>query len=332
MKIQVKGIGYSLPSKILSNKDLECMVDTTDQWIIDRTGVRERRIAPPDTATSDYSYEAALMALKQARVKPEEIDLIIEATSTADMLFPSTACQVQERLKAWNAAAFDLEAGCTGFIYGVDVAEKFLLSPSYQNILVIGADLVSRVVDYTDRGTCVLFGDGAGAAVLSRGSDKYGIMASNLGADGRGGKHLYMPGGGSAQPATVESVEARQHYLKMNGQEIFKFATAIIEQVANRLLDEAGLSYDDIDIFVPHQANLRIIKAAVRRMHLAPEKALINVDKYGNMSAACIPVALAEAEREGRLKPGDIVMMIAFGAGLTYGGTIMRWGRDEDAT
>ncbi|MEQ8173914.1 MAG: beta-ketoacyl-ACP synthase III [Syntrophomonadaceae bacterium] len=332
MKIQVKGIGYSLPSNILSNKDLERMVDTTDQWIVDRTGVKERRIAPLGTATSDYSYDAALMALKQAGVSPEQIDLIIEATSSPDMLFPSTSCIVQERLEAWNAAAFDLAAGCTGFVYGVGVAEKFLLSPSYKNILVIGSDMVSRVVDYTDRGTCILFGDGAGAAVLSRGSDKYGILASYLGADGRGGKHLYMPGGGSAIPATPESVEARQHYLRMNGQEIFKFATAIIDQVANRLLAEAGLSYDDIDIFVPHQANLRIIKAAVRRMNIAPEKTLINIDKYGNMSAASIPVALAEAEREGRLKPGDVVMMIAFGAGLTYGGMIMRWGSDENAS
>lgn len=332
MKIQVKGIGYSLPSNILSNKDLERMVDTTDQWIVDRTGVKERRIAPLGTATSDYSYEAALMSLKQAGVNPDEIDLIIEATSTPDMLFPSTACLVQERLEAWNAAAFDLEAGCTGFVYGVEVAEKFLLSPKYKNILLIGSDLVSRVVDYTDRGTCVLFGDGAGAAVLSRGSDKYGILASYLGADGRGGKHLYMPAGGSAIPATADSVAAHQHYLIMNGQEIFKFATTIIDQVANRLLAEAGLSYNDIDIFVPHQANLRIIKAAVRRMNIAPEKTLINIDKYGNMSAACIPVALAEAEQEGRLKPGDVVMMIAFGAGLTYGGMIMRWGSDEDVS
>jgi 3-oxoacyl-[acyl-carrier-protein] synthase-3 len=332
LKIQVKGIGYSLPSNILSNKDLECMVDTTDQWIVDRTGVRERRIAPLGTATSDYSYEAALMAMQQAGVKPEEIDLIIEATSTADMLFPSTACQVQERLAAWNAAAFDLEAGCTGFIYGVAVAEKFLLSPSYKNILVIGGDLVSRVVDYTDRGSCILFGDGAGAAVLSRGSDQYGLLASYIGADGRGGKHLYMPAGGSAQPATLESVEARQHYLKMNGQEIFKFAATIIDQVATRLLDEAGLTYEDIDIFVPHQANLRIIKAAVRRMNIAPEKTLLNIQKYGNMSAASIPVALSEAEQEGQLKPGDLVLMIGFGAGLTYGGMIMRWGSDEDAS
>ncbi|MEN6389889.1 MAG: beta-ketoacyl-ACP synthase III [Syntrophomonas sp.] len=332
MKIQVKGIGYSLPSNILSNKDLERMVDTTDQWIVDRTGVRERRIAPLGTATSDYSYEAALVALKQAGVKPDEIDLIIEATSSPDMLFPSTACIVQERLEAWNAAAFDLEAGCTGFVYGVEVAQNFLLSPKYKNILLIGSDMVSRVIDYTDRGTCILFGDGAGAAVISRGSDKYGVLASYLGADGRGGKHLYMPGGGSAIPATPESVEAGLHYLRMNGQEIFKFATAIIDQVANRLLAEAGLSYDDIDIFVPHQANLRIIKAAVRRMNIAPEKTIINIDKYGNMSAACIPVALAEAERQGRLKSGDVVMMIAFGAGLTYGGMIMRWGSDKDAS
>lgn len=308
------------------------MVETTDQWIIDRTGVRERRIAPANTATSDYSFQAALIALKQSGVRPEEIDLIIEATSTADMWFPSTACMVQERLEAWNAAAFDLEAGCTGFIYGVEVAEKFLLSPKYKNILVIGADLVSRVIDYTDRGTCILFGDGAGAAVISRGSDRYGILASYIGADGRGGKHLYMPGGGSARPASLESLEARQHYLKMNGQEVFKFAATIIDQVANRLLDKAGLSYEDIDLFVPHQANLRIIKAAVRRMNIDPEKTLINVQKYGNMSAASIPVALAEAEQEGKLKAGDVVLMVGFGAGLTYGGMIIRWGSDKDAS
>ncbi|HWP96780.1 MAG TPA: beta-ketoacyl-ACP synthase III [Syntrophomonadaceae bacterium] len=331
MRVQIKGVGYSLPSKILTNQDLERMVDTSDQWITERTGILERRIAEPGTATSDYCYEAARMALEQAQITPDQLDLIIIGTTSPDMLFPSTACIVQERLQAWNAGAFDMEAGCTGFVYGMSVAEKFLLSPSYRNILVVGSDMCSRFVDYTDRDTCIIFGDGAGAAVVSRGSDSHGILSSYLGADGRGGKHLYMPGGGSAMPASAETVEQKQHFIKMNGQEIFKFATVIIEQVANRLLDQAGLTYEDVDIFVPHQANLRIIKAAMRRMNIPAEKTLINIQKYGNMSAACIPVALAEADREGILKPGQLVLMIAFGAGLTYGGILMRWGSDENA-
>lgn len=329
MRVHIKGVGYSLPTRILNNQDLEQMVDTTEQWIIERTGILERRIAEPGTATSDYCYEASCMALERAGIEPEELDLIIVGTTTPDMLFPSTACLIQERLQAWQAAAFDMEAGCTGFVYATVVAQHFLLSPAYKHILVVGSDLCSRVTDYTDRSTCIIFGDGAGAAVLAKGSENHGILSSYLGADGRGGKHLRMPAGGSAMPASNETVQQKLHYIKMNGQEIFKFATVTMEQVANRLLAEAGLGYGDVDVFVPHQANLRIIKAAMRRMNIPAEKTLINIQKYGNMSAACIPVALAEAEVEGKLKAGDTVLMVAFGAGLTCGGILMRWGSDE---
>jgi len=245
------------------------------------------------------------------------------------MPFPSTACLVQERLGAWNAAAFDMQAGCTGFIYAASVAEKFLLSPAYNNILVIGAEVLSPIIDYTDRSTCVIFGDGAGAVVMGKGSDeRYGFLESYLGADGRGAMQVYMLGGGTAHPASHETVDKGLHYIRMNGQEVFKFATVTIEKVANRLLEKAGLSFNDVDLFIPHQANIRIIQAAMRRMNIGPEKTMINIDRYGNTSAGTVPIALAEAYLEGRLKPGSLILMIAFGAGLTYGGILMRWGCD----
>lgn len=331
MYTQVLGTGHALPPRILNNQELEQMVDTTNDWIIERTGVQERRIAGPDIKTSDLCWQASLMALENAGVSPQELDLIVVGTTTPDMLFPSTACIIQERLAAWNAAAFDMEAGCTGFVYALTIAEKFLLSPAYNKILVVGSDLCSRFVDYTDRNTCVLFGDGAGAAVLGKGIQEWGVLQTYMGADGRGGKHLYMPGGGSANPPTLETINNRMHFIKMNGQEIFRFASKIVVEVADRLLCRAGLGYEDIDLFIPHQANLRIIQTAIKRMDIAPEKVIINLDKFGNMSAACIPVALSMACREGRLQNGDLVLMIAFGAGLTYGGVLLRWGRDRNA-
>ncbi len=328
MSIQVRGTGYAYPSKILSNKELEQMVDTSDQWIVERTGIKERRIADAHTATSTFCVEAALMALKNSSITAEQLDLIIVATSTPDMLFPSTACIVQAHLEAWNAAAFDLEAGCTGFVYGLTVAEKFLLSPDYQNVLVIGADLCSKFIDYTDRNTCILFGDGAGAMVLSSAGGQSGILSSYLGANGRGADLLYVPAGGSAQPSSRETIEAKLHSIKMNGPEVFRFASKIIVETANKLLAMTALTYADIDLFVPHQANLRIIQTAMKRMQIPAEKALINLDKFGNTSAASIPVALSMAEEEGRLKPGALVLIIAFGAGLTYGGALIRWGSE----
>lgn len=328
MSVQVRGTGYAFPSTILSNKDLEQMVDTKDQWIVERTGIKERRIADALTPTSTFCIEAGLMALKNAGITADQLDLIIVATSTPDMLLPSTACLVQAHLEAWNAAAFDLEAGCTGFVYALSVAEKFLLSPAYKTVLIIGADLCSKFVDYTDRNTCILFGDGAGAMVLGTASGDKGILSSYLGADGRGAKMLYIPAGGSALPSSAKTLESKLHHIKMNGPEVFRFASKIIVQIANKLLEMASLTYQDVDLFVPHQANLRIIQTAMKRMNIPMGKTVINLDKFGNTSAASIPVALSLAEEDGRLKSGDLVLIIAFGAGLTYGGALIRWGSD----
>jgi 3-oxoacyl-[acyl-carrier-protein] synthase-3 len=312
----------------MSNSDLEKMVDTNNEWIIERTGIKERRIAAKETRTSDLCYDAAAMALQKAGIEAGQLDLIIVATVTPDMPFPATACILQERLEARNAAAFDLGAGCTGFLYALTVAEKFLSTAGYNYILVVASDLLSRITDYSDRNTCVLFGDGAGAAVLARGESPAGIIATYLAADGRGAESLYMPAGGSALPASEQTIRDRLHYIKMNGNEVFRFASQAMAEVSEKLLARAGLDYGDIDVFVPHQANIRIIKTAMKRMHIPEAKTLINIDKFGNMSAASIPVALSMADLEGRIRPGDLVLMVAFGAGLTCGGAIVRWGRD----
>jgi 3-oxoacyl-[acyl-carrier-protein] synthase-3 len=328
MKTQILGIGHALPPKVLTNNELEKMVDTTEEWIIERTGIRERRIADNNTATSDLSYQASLMALERSGISAEEIDLIIVGTLTPDMLLPSTACFVQDKLGAINAAAFDVAAGCTGFVYALTTAKKFLQSPQYKYALVIGGEVLSCVTDYADRNTCVLFGDGAGAVVLGKGSGDSGIINTYLGADGSGAKHLYVPAGGSRMPASLQTVNDRMHFMRMNGNEIFRFATRITLEISNKLLEMAGLDYKDVDIFIPHQSNLRIIKTAMKRMKIPEEKTLINIRDFGNMSAACIPVGLSLAEQEGRLNPGDLVLMVAFGGGLTYGGALVRWGRD----
>ena len=328
MKAKVLGIGYRLPDRILSNYDLEKMVDTTDAWIVERTGIKERRIVGPGEKNSDLSLEAARRALQDANIDPLQLDLIIVATASPDMPFPSTACILQDLLGAKNAAAFDLAAGCTGFVYAMTVAEKFLLSPEFNNILIIGCDIVSSVIDYTDRNTCILFGDGAGAMVLGKSEGECGILSTRIGADGTGAGLLYMSAGGSALPATHETVDKGLHYLRMNGNEIFKFATKIVAATTAELLDKAGLTYDDIDLFVPHQANLRIIQSAMRRMKLPPEKVAVNLDRCGNISAGSIPVALAQHIEKNPLKSGANILMVAFGTGLTYGGAILRWGRD----
>ncbi len=328
MKALVKGMGHALPERILDNKELEQMVDTSEKWIIERTGIRERRIIDESETTSDLAYRASLMAIENSGISIEELDLIIVATATPDMLFPATACFVQEKLGAWNAAAFDVSAGCTGFVYGITVAEKFLLSPEYKYVLVIGAEAISRIIDYNDPTTCVLFGDGAGAAVLGRGDSEAGIMATYLGTDGRGTKHLYLPGGGASQPASLETMEKGLHFLKMNGNEIFRFATKITVEVSEKIFAMTGIKAEDIDLFIPHQSNMRIIKTAMKWMKIPEEKTIVTVDQYGNMSAACLPVGLSLAVQEGRLKAGDLVLMVAFGAGLTYGGVLLRWGSD----
>jgi len=328
MKATILGVGHYLPEKILTNKDLEQIVDTNDAWIVERSGIRERHILASDEPCSLMAIEAARRALQNADLDAADLDLIIVGTVTGDMVFPATACLVQAELGALNAAAFDLAAGCTGFIYALTVAEKFLLASDMRHILVVGAEAVSKVLDYTDRSTCVLFGDGAGAAVLGKADSDYGIITSYLGADGRGAKELYMPAGGSAIPATAESVGQRLHYLRMNGTEIFKFATKTMTTVSGRLVNQAGLTYQDIDLFIPHQANIRIIQSAAKRMRMPMDKVFVNLDRVGNTSAGSIPVALSEAYEQGRLRKGDLVMMVAFGTGLTYGGVILRWGRD----
>lgn len=329
--VQVAGLGIATPEGRLTNADLEKMVETSDDWIVTRTGIRERRIAPPEMATSDLALAAARAALQDASISPEEIDLIIVATITPDHAFPATACLVQAGLGIPGIPAYDLSAGCSGLAYAIDQAWHALSSGAYGNALVIGADTLSRIVDFTDRRTCVLFGDGAAAMVLSRLSlgETPGILASNLGADGRGGPLLILPAGGSRLPASHTTVAARQHYLQMNGQEVFKFAVRILEDSTRRVLAKAGLTVDDLGLFVPHQANIRIIEAARERLGIPPERVMVNVERYGNTSAASIGLALAEARQAGRLRPGMLVAMTGFGTGLTWGSVLLRWTKSE---
>jgi len=324
-KIGILGIGSYLPEKVLSNIDLELMVDTSDEWIKERTGISYRRIAEKDVSTSDLAYEASKEALKMANLKPEDIDLIIGATVTPDMLFPSTACLVQKKLNAFNAACFDLSAGCTGFIYALICAHEFVKSGMYKNVLVFGAETLSRIVDWEDRNTCVLFGDGAGACVVGR-VNEGGVISKILGADGTKSDLLYLPAGGSREPASFETVKEKKHFIRMNGREVFKFAVSIIEEMVIKMSNQSGCQIEKIDYFVPHQANIRIIDSAFKRLRVPFDKVIVNLDKYGNMSAASIPVALDEAVRTGKIKKGDKIMLLGFGAGLTWGGVLIEWG------
>jgi len=325
--VGIIGIGCYLPEKIVTNKDLEKIVDTNDEWIVERTGIRERRIADPSIATSDQATFAAQKALADAGITAEEIDLIIVATATPDMFFPATACLVQNNLKAVNAAAFDLAAGCTGFVYGLITGAQFIKTGLYKHVLVIGAETLSRIADWTDRSTCVLFGDGAGAAVLSEVESGYGILGCNIGADGSGGEFLMLPAGGSRMPTSEESLSNRKHYIHMNGNEVFKFAVKIMGESALKALENANISTDEIDLFIPHQANMRIITSAAKRLKAPMEKVMINVDRYGNTAAASLPIALREAIDEGRVKDGDVLLMVGFGAGLTWASCVLKWGK-----
>jgi 3-oxoacyl-[acyl-carrier-protein] synthase-3 len=299
-------------------------VETDTEWILQRTGIRERRIADENTATSDIALAAARAALANAGVAPGDLDLIIVATVTPDHAFPATACLIQRELEAWGAAAFDLEAACTGFIYGLSIADQFIRTGTYRTVLVVAADILSKITDYTDRNTCILFGDGAGAAVL-QGGEEPGLLALEIGADGRGGELLVQPAGGSRTPASAETVASRQHFIKMAGREVFKFAVKIMEESSLRVLEQAGLGPDDVDVLVPHQANLRIIDSACKRLGINQGKVLVNLDRYGNMSAASIPVALSEASALGKIKPGDNVLLVGFGGGLTWGAAAIQW-------
>lgn len=322
------GTGSSLGQRVLTNSDLEGMVETSDEWIRTRTGIRERRILREDEATSDLASRAGMEALKVAGMAAGEVDLIIVATVTPDMAFPSTASLVQAKIGARKAAAFDLSSGCTGFIYGLATAAAYIEKGTYQNIMVIGADTLSRIVDYQDRSTCVLFGDGAGAAVIAGTDRDEGILESCLGSNGTGGELLTLPAGGSRMPASDRTVAERQHYLRMDGQKIFEFAVKIMGHASNEVLERAKLDMSDVSVIIPHQANIRIIEAARKRFKVPKDKMLVNLDRYGNMSCGSIPVGLDEAVRSGMVRKGDIVLLVAFGAGLTWASSLIRWGEN----
>ncbi len=323
-KIGIIGLGSYAPKKVITNKDLEGMVDTSDEWITTRTGIKERRIASSDESTSILAFNAAREALKNAKLKPEDIELIIVATITPDMQFPATACFLQDLLGARNAACFDISAACAGFVYGMVIAQQFLNSGIYKNALVIGAEKLSAVTDWQDRNTCVLFGDGAGAAVLAPVSNG-GILASYLGSDGSLSELLMLPGGGSKYPTTKKTVEDKLHFIKMRGNEVFKLAVKIMSDAACKALKQCDLDVDDIDCFIPHQANMRILDAVARKMGLPTKKIFFNVASYGNMSSASTAVALCQAHDSGRIKGGDIVVLDAFGAGLVWGSCVIQW-------
>ncbi len=321
--VAIVGTGSYLPERILTNAELEKMVDTNDEWIVTRTGMRERRIARDDEPTSEMATAAAKKALENAGITADDVDLIIVATATPDMPLPSTACLVQTAIGTKQALCFDLEAACSGFIYALEVGRGMLMSGLYKTALVIGADKMSSITDWEDRGTCILFGDGAGAVVIKRSEGSAGILATTVGADGSLADLLNVPGGGSRQPASHESVENRQHYIRMAGNNVFKYAVRHMCAAGRKALEEAGLTADDVDWVVPHQANMRIIQAISDRVGIPMERFVINLDKLGNTTAATVPIALDEAIRDGRIKPGQKVLSIVFGGGFTWGATVI---------
>jgi 3-oxoacyl-[acyl-carrier-protein] synthase-3 len=316
--ITITGLGCNVPERVVTNEELAQYVETSDEWIRERTGIRERRIAAKEEALSDVALPAAAAALAQAGLEGKDIDLLVVATVTPDMAFPSTAALLADRLGATDAAAYDLAAGCTGFVYAVAQAYGMVAGGLSKRALVVGGDLLSRILDWSDRSTLVLFGDGAGAVVLEA-AEQPGFLGFELGADGGGGDSLWLPGSGS------RFFEEPDRYVKMNGREVFKFATRVLVQSAEAVLERCGLTIDDVDVYVPHQANVRIIDHATKRLGVPSEKVVVNVDRYGNTSSGSIPLALADAEKDGRLRPGALVLMTGMGAGLTWGSALMRW-------
>ena len=326
-RVEIKSLATYVPPRLLTNADLEKMVDTTDEWIMQRTGIRQRHIVEPGVATSDLAAEAAKEAIRRAGLKPEDIDLIVVGTVTPDMLFPSTACLVQHKIGATHAWGFDLSAACSAFTYALTVGSQLVAAGNVSNALVIGADVMSSIIDYTDRATCVLFGDGAGAVVLAPSSDpNVGILDFEHMIDGSGGGALCMPAGGSLMPASHETVDQRLHYVKQDGQTVFKFAVRNTGEICERLLKRNNLTGDDLDLFVSHQANKRIILSAAERIGMPEEKVVINIDRFGNTTAATIPLALNDAVESGRLKKGHLIMLTSVGAGFTVGSLLVRWG------
>ena len=321
----VTGWGKYIPERVLTNQDLAQMVDTSDDWIRTRTGIAERRVVADDETTSSMAIDASWRALKVAGLNPSHLDLIVVATATPDHAFPATACLVQDALGATAAAAFDLSAGCTGFVYALGVVADLIAAGAYENALVIGAETLTRITDWTDRATCVLFGDGAGAVVLQANGADGGVLSTVLGADGSGGDLLMLPAGGSRYPSSHRTVAERLHYLQMKGRAVFRFAVRAMPDATQKVLKQADLEAADVDLLIPHQANQRIIEAAARALDLPPEAMFSNLERYGNTSAASIPIALCEAVEEGRVQRDDLIVCVGFGAGLTWGATALRW-------
>ena len=326
----ILGTGYYVPERVLTNFDLEKMVQTNDAWIVERTGIHERRIAADGEPVSVLAQYAAEMALADANVDAADLDLIIMATLTSDRIIPSTACVLQDRLGAERAAAFDLSAACSGFVYAASIATQFIENGIYRHVLVIGGETLSKVIDWQDRNTCVLFGDGAGAAVFGPVEEGYGIRSFDLGSDGSGGDALDIPSSGSLCPVTPETIEQRLNFVHMDGKAVFRFATKVMGRTVETSLERAGMQREELDYLVPHQANIRIIQAAAKRLDMPMDKVIINIHRYGNMSAASIPVALAEAAHAQRFKKGDNIALAGFGAGLTWASCIMKWAKEEN--
>jgi 3-oxoacyl-[acyl-carrier-protein] synthase-3 len=324
-RAKIVGVGAYAPKRVLTNAELEKLVETSDEWIVQRTGIRERRIVDENEATSDLALRAAQQAMERAGVGPEEIDFIVVGTTTGDMAFPTTANLVQHRLGCRNAGSMDLYAACAGSVYSLSVGSQYVQTGKYRTVLCIGAECLSRITDYTDRGTCILLADAAGAAVLQASEGESGIIDTDLYSDGRYWELLYQPGGGARHPATHETVDKRMHYAKMKGNEVFKVAVRMFGEAAERILVRNGFTAEDLDVFIPHQANLRIIEAAVKRLKVPMEKVVINVDRYGNTGAASVYVAMEEAWSAKRLNAGDLVLLAAFGGGFTWGAALLRW-------
>ena len=323
--VSITGVGSFLPRKVLTNDDLTRMLDTTDEWITKRTGIKERRIVENGVAASDLAMEASLRALDDANILPSEVDLIVAATITPDCLVPSTACFIQEKIGAKNAGAFDILAACAGFVYALSIAKGFVASGAMKTVLVVGTECLSKITDYTDRSTCILFGDGAGAVVVQRGNGKREIVRTYLGSDGSRADLLALPAGGSRLPASQATIESRSHYIQLKGKELFKTAINNMVDMIVKAAAENNMQVEDIDLIIPHQSNIRIIEAAMEKLKLPKKKAYVNIGRYGNTSAASIPIAIDEVDKEELLNPGDSVLLVAFGGGLTWGTSFIKW-------
>ena len=322
----IVGTGSYTPERRLTNDDLSKIVDTNDEWITSRTGIKERRVAAKDEYTSDMAARAALKAMEQAKITAEQIDLILVATATPDVMFPATACIVQTKIGAKNAACLDVSAACAGFLFALEIGQQFIISHTYETVLVIGAEKLTSITNWTDRNTCVLFGDGAGAAILQhRSQSSHGIISTHIGSDGNFGDILFMPGGGCKTPITAENAHQHLQTIHMSGREVYKQAVISMLDASNKALDKAGLTIDDIACVIPHQANLRIIEGIADRLKIPVERFFVNLDRYGNTSAAAVAIALDEANRAGRFKQGDYILMVVFGGGLTWASTVLEW-------